>query len=53
VQEEAEESNTIATQGDTEEVPRVSRDYQDTTALPFPEWRRRLVADEQFVKFVD
>jgi hypothetical protein len=31
VQEEAEE---------TEEVPRASQEYHDTTALPFLEWRR-------------
>jgi hypothetical protein len=33
VQEEAEESDTTATQGETEEVPRASREYHDTTAL--------------------
>jgi hypothetical protein len=27
--------------------------YHDTTALTFPEWRRRLVADEQFSKFIE
>jgi hypothetical protein len=52
VLEEAEESNTTATQGEIEEVPRASQDYHDTTALPFPEWRRRRVANEQFDKFV-
>jgi hypothetical protein len=52
VQEEADKSNTTATQGETKEVPRASQEYHDTTALPFPERRRRLVADEQFGKFV-
>jgi hypothetical protein len=53
VLEEAEESNTIATQEDTEEAPRASREYHDTTALPLLERRRRPVADEQFGKFVE
>jgi hypothetical protein len=53
VQEEAEESNTTATQGETEEVPRGSLEYHDTTALPFSERRRTLVLDEQFGKFVE
>ena len=35
------------------EPPRTSRDYHDTTALPFPEWIRKPVADEQFDKFVE
>ena len=35
------------------EPPRTSRDYHDTTALPFPEWIRKLVTDEQFSKFVE
>ena len=35
------------------EPPRTSRDYHDTTALPFPERKRKLVADEQFGKFVE
>jgi hypothetical protein len=52
-QEEADESNTTATQGETEEVPRASREYHDTTALPFLKRRRRPVADEQFGKFVE
>ena len=50
VLEEAEESNTIATQEDTE---RASREDHDTTTLPFLERRRRPVADEQFGKFVE
>ena len=53
VLEEAEESNTIATQEDPVEPPRTSRDCHDTTALPFLERRRRPVADEQFGKFVE
>ena len=53
VLEEAEESNTIATQEDPVEPPRTSRDCHDTTALPFLEWRRRPVADEQFGKFIE
>ena len=53
VLEEAEESNTIATQEDTEEVPRASRKYHDTTAFLFLERRRRPVADEQFGMFVE
>jgi len=53
VLEEAEESNNIATQEDTEEAPRASRKYHDTTALPFLERRRRPVADEQFSMFVE
>ena len=53
VLEEAEESNTIATQEDPMEPPRTSRDYHDTTALPFLERRRRPVADEQFGNFVE
>jgi hypothetical protein len=44
VQEEPEESNTTTTYEDIEEVPRTSREYHDTTTLPFPELRRRLVA---------
>ena len=35
------------------EPPRTSRDYHDTTALPFPEQIRKPVADEQFCKFVE
>ena len=35
------------------EPPRTSRDYHDTTTLPFPERKRKLVADEQFGKFVE
>ena len=53
VLEEAEESNTIATQEDPVEPPRTSQDCHDTTALPFLEWKRRLVADEQFDKFIE
>ena len=53
VQEETVESNTSATQEDPVEPPRTSRDYHDTTALPFPERIRKLVADEQFGKFVE
>ena len=37
VLEEAKESNTIAAQEDPVEPPRTSRDYYDTTALPFSE----------------
>ena len=37
VLEEANESNTIATQEDPVEPPRTSRDCHDTTALPFLE----------------
>ena len=51
VLEEAEESNTIATQEDPVEPPRTSRDCHDTTILPFLERRRKPVADEQFDKF--
>ncbi|PUZ39417.1 hypothetical protein GQ55_9G306000 [Panicum hallii var. hallii] len=51
--EEVEGSSITATQEETEEVPRTSREYHDTTALPFPERRRRPVADEQFSKFVE
>ena len=36
-QEEAVDSNTIAAQEDPVEPPRTSRDYHDTTALPFSE----------------
>ena len=53
MQEEAVESNTSATQEDPMEPPRTSRDYHDTTALPFPERIRKPVADEQFGKFVE
>ena len=53
VLEEAEESNTIATQEDPVEPSRTSRDCHDTTALPFIERRRRPVANEQFNKFVE
>ena len=52
-QEEADDSNTPATKEDPVEPPRTSRDYHDTTALPFLERRRRSVADEQFSKFVE
>ena len=53
MQEEAVKSNTSATQEDPVEPPRTSRDYHDTTALPFPERIRKAVADEQFSKFVE
>ena len=52
MQEEAVESNTPATQEDTMEAPRASREYHDTTALPLTEQIRRPVADEQFNKFI-
>ena len=42
-QEEAVDSNTIAAQEDPVEPPRTSRDYHDTTALPFPERIRKPV----------
>ena len=45
-QEEAVDSNTIAAQEDPVEPPRTSRDYHDTTALPFSERIRKPVADE-------
>jgi len=35
------------------ESPRTSREYHDTTALPFPKRIRKLVADEQFGKFIE
>ena len=41
VLEDAEESNSIATQEDPVEPPRTSRDYHDTTALPFSERIRK------------
>ena len=53
VLEEAEESNTIATQEDIMEVPRTSRECHNTTSLPFLDRRKRPVADEQFGKFVE
>jgi hypothetical protein len=53
VQEEAIDSNTFATQEDPVEPPRTSRDYHDTTALPFPERIRKSVADKQFGKFIE
>jgi hypothetical protein len=34
------------------EPSRTSREYHDTTALPFSKWIRKPVADEQFGKFV-
>ena len=52
-QEEAEESNTTAAQEKTVEPPRTSREFHDTTTLPFPERIRKPVADEQFGKFVE
>ena len=45
-QEEAEESNTTAAQGETMEPRRTSREFHDTTALPFPKRIRKPVADE-------
>ena len=45
-QEEAIDSNTIAAQEDPVEPPKTSRDYHDTTALPFSMRIRKLVADE-------
>ena len=53
MQEEAVKSNTSATQEDPVEPPRTSRDYHDTTALPFLERIRKQVADETFDKFVE
>jgi hypothetical protein len=53
VQEEADESNATTTQRETEEVPRASREYHDTTALPFLERRRRPMIDQQFSKFIE
>ena len=53
MQEEAVKSNTSATQEDPVEPPRTSRDYHDTTALPFSERIRKPVADEQFGKFIE
>jgi len=35
------------------EPPRTSQEFHDTTALPFSEWIRKPVADEQFGKFVE
>ena len=35
------------------EPPRTSREFHDTTALPFSERLRKPVADEQFGKFVE
>ena len=35
------------------EPPRTSREFHDTTALPFPEWIRKPVADKQFGKFIE
>ena len=52
-QEEAVDSNAIATQEDPMEPPRTSRDYHDTTALPSLERIRKPVADEQFGRFVE
>ena len=52
-QEEVEESNTTAAQEETVEPPRTSREFHDTTALPFPERIRKPVVDEQFGKFVE
>ena len=52
-QEKAVDSNTIAAQEGPVEPPRTSRDYHDTTALPFPERIRKPVADEQFSKFIE
>ena len=52
-QEEVVDSNPIVAQEDPVESPRTSRDYHDTTALPFSEWIWKPVADEQFGKFVE
>ena len=52
-QEEAEESNTTVAQEETVEPPRTSREFHDTTALPFTKRIRKPVADEQFGKFVE
>ena len=52
-QEEAEESNTSSAQEETVEPPRTSREFHDTTALPFTKRIRKPVADEQFGKFVE
>ena len=35
------------------EPPRTSREFHDTTTLPFSEWIRKPVADEQFGKFIE
>ena len=35
------------------EPPRISREFHDTTVLPFPEWVRKPVAHEQFGKFIE
>ena len=43
-EEEADDTNAPATQEDPMEPPRTSRDYHDTTALPFLEWIRKPVA---------
>ena len=44
-QEEAIDTNTIAAQEDPVEPPRTSQDYPDTYVLPFSEWIRKLVAE--------
>ena len=45
-------SSTAALE-ETVEPPRTSREFHDTTDLPFPERIRKPVADEQFGKFVE
>ena len=35
------------------EPPRTSWEFHDTTAFPFPERIRKLVADERFGKFIE
>ena len=52
-QEDAEESNTTAAQEETVEPPRTSREFHDTTVLPFLERLRKPVANEHFGKFVE
>lgn len=52
-EEEEGKEPSEAIQEETSEVPRASKEYYDTTALPFPERRRKPVADEQFGKFVE
>lgn len=52
VQQEVNGS-TSATHREDGEVPQTFRDFYNTTALPFPEQKRKPVADEQFGKFVE
>lgn len=51
--QEETQGDTPATLGEAEEAPRAPREYYDTTALPFPERRKKPVVDEQFGKFVE